>query len=481
MGIMDIFNLAKGKKEPPPNLSEIGNAGLNTFSGNIQEAYSRNLTWPSCVPLYNRIWRSDPEVGMARLVLNTLANQVKVGVELPDYAMDGTSETPISDDDRRAKDFLYTVIEDMGGGSINQWLSDVVNRVPFFGWGYWEIVWGLRDQLWTDPSAIEWDSRYDDKRIGVRKLGFRSYNSFDHWEIDPEKQQTTGMWQVNPSTSKKVLIPRDKAVHIRWGDIENPEGLATLEAIYRLERIKYNLELVMGMGFEHSAGYLDVVADKNLTEQDKSMIKKAARSIMTAQEGNYALWPQGFKAELKDVPFSVAPSLNEAIRYYGILKLALLGLQWSALGTLSPFGSYTTIRDASGFFIMTFNAMLKNFIDQLDQQLVGKLFRFSPNQFPGMTRRPKLAMIGEVQKTVPLSEMAQFIKAIETLIPLGEEDFKSIKKASGFLPEAIGEDAKLKEVQQPQPFGRDPEQEDDDETEDQPIDDNEEEETDDTK
>ncbi len=57
-----------------------------------------------------------------------------------------------------------------------------------------------------------------------------------------------------------------------------------------------------------------------MTEEDKSIVKAAASAIMTAQEGNYALWPKGIIGEIKDVPFGAAASILEAIRYYGLLK-----------------------------------------------------------------------------------------------------------------------------------------------------------------
>lgn len=433
----------KSSGEEMANPSGLGVAGISAFSGYIRESYNPELNWPTCIPLYNRIWRSDPEVGIARLVLDTLASQIVIGAEIPPYGEDGSSETQPTDGDKRARDFLQTILDDIEGG-VSQWLSDCIVRVPFYGWGWWEVISGIRDPEWVPPGDTDWRSHYSDGLIGVRKLAFRSYSSYSKWELN-DKSEVRGFWQRDPSTGNEVLIPLNKSVHMKWGDMNNPEGLATLEALWRLERIKYGLEIVMGIGFEHSAGYLDVVAERSLTDVDKNYIKRAARAVMTAQEGNYALWPDGFKAELKDVPFSVADSLLEATRYYGILKLALFGLQWAALGSLSPYGSYGTIRDSSSFFIMTFNAMAKNFVNQLDEQLGKRIFKYSKNNslFGQMTRRPRIAVLQEVQKTLPLSEMSQFLSSISALVPLGHDDLVAIKRASGFLPELISSDAQI--------------------------------------
>ena len=59
---------------------EIGTPGLEIYSGYVRQAYNAELYWPSCAALYDRIWRSDPEVAVARLVLNSLASKLDISV-----------------------------------------------------------------------------------------------------------------------------------------------------------------------------------------------------------------------------------------------------------------------------------------------------------------------------------------------------------------------------------------------------------------
>ncbi len=410
---------------------EIGTSGLDEFSGYVTEAYNAKLYWPACVSEYDRIWRGDPEITLARNVLQAYASRAALEFVLPER-----DEKP-TDDDKSALDFANQCLEDVEGGA-SAWLSQCVARIPFYGFGWWETPPGVRSPVWRPPQDDPWRSNYDDGLIGFRRFAFRHYKSFYRWQFDDHKR-LIAMEQQDPPYPVAV-IPLARSLHIRFGDLDNPEGLATLEALWRLERIKYGLEVVFGIGAEHAAGYLNVVANKTLTTTDHAAIQKAARGILTAQEGNYAAWPQDVTGEVKDVPFAAGTTLFDAIRYYGILKLALISMQWVALGTMSPYGSYSSMSDASTFFISWFNAFLGGIVRQADEQIGKRLFDYPVNKaaFPGMTRRPVLH-VPAVQKDIPLQELGQFLTAFSAIRPLGDDDLLAVRHKTEFLPDILPE------------------------------------------
>ncbi|RJX17529.1 MAG: hypothetical protein C4575_12870 [Desulforudis sp.] len=415
---------------------EIGSSGLQQYAGIIAEAYNKKLEWPEVASEYNRMWRSDSEVAIGRNVLQAFASRVSISFVLPEQ------EGKPTDDDQRAVEFANQVLSDLDGG-ITSWLSSCLARVPFYGWGWWAAPACLRKEGWKAPDD-DWRSNYNDGLIGFRRLAFRQYKSFYSWEWDESNRRILGMNQLdvyNP-TGGVVLIPKDRSLHIIFGDRENPEGLATLEPMWRLERLKYGLEVILGIGSEHTAGFLNVTSDRaELNSTDHAAIRKAAHAIMSAQEGNYAAWPQGIKGELTDVPFAAGTVILDAIRYYGILKLALLTMQWMALGTMSPYGSYSASNDASNFFISLFNAMVGGIVKQADEQIGKRLFDYPINQaaFPGMTRRPILQAT-PVQKDIPLAEMGGFLTAVSAIMRFGDDDLIAIRRKSEFLPEQLPEE-----------------------------------------
>lgn len=415
---------------------EIGATGIQSYSGFITEAYNAQLYWPTCEPLYERIRRSDPEITVIRQIFAALARAVSLEFELPD------NPTP---DDLKAQEFGEQILDDIEGGTT-QLLENCVSQVPFKGWGWWECLPGLRDPDWVPPAAPgdedDWRSQYDDGRIGIRRLAWRDQSTFNGWDLS-STGKLKGLKQNMPPGSPPPatrLIPLDQSLHIAYGDTNNPEGLASLEAIWRLERIKYGFEIISGIGFEHAAGFLNVKKTESgtLGDGEKALITKAARAVLTAQEGNYAYWPYGLEADVKDIGFQAAGNLLEFIKYYGILKYTIFNAQWVALSATTGAGSYSAMNDSSSMFLITYNAMMAGFVDQIDSQIIRRVFDWNGGAFPGMTKRPKLVAT-PIEKTISLAELGTFLSQIQWM-KFSDEDLKAIRRISGFLPEALPEE-----------------------------------------
>lgn len=406
---------------------EIGTIGIQQYMGFIQEAYTTELQWPSCYPLYNRIRRSDPEITIVRAGYQALGRNVEIEVVGP--------ETP-TDDDKRAGEFYESELENVDGGIV-QWLDALVTYTPFMGWAWWQVVPGVRLLKWRPPDDDPWRSQADDGLLGVRRLAWRDHSSFEKWEVD-DFGRLRGMWQNNIN-APQVMIPLENSLHVTFGDVANPEGLTPLEAIWRLERIKYGLEVVFGIGSEHTAGYLQVIVKRTPDASDKQLIQAAARAILTAQEGNFATWIEDKGVgEVKDTPFSAAGTLLEAIRYYGLLKLQLYNMQWVSIASTANTGSYSAMQDASSMFMTGWNSMCGGFISQYDSQVGRRLWDWNKDKFPGATSRP-IYKHKPTPKTFSLQELGAFWSAIQNTMPFGDDDYLAMRKRSGFLPEILPE------------------------------------------
>jgi len=426
--------------KPAGKFAELGTPGLSIYAGLLTEAYSRELYWPTVAPLYDRLWRSDPEVSVVRLMWESWASGQSVEVEIPD-TMNGEEAEPPSDDDKKARDFVYEVLDDIEGG-VNQWFTTCITRVPFYGWGWWEVVPGLRKEGWRPPGQDDpWRSDYDDGLIGYRRLASRRYSAFDHWDVDDETGRLKGMYQMDPPRPV-IDLPIERSLHVTFGDHDNPEGLATFEALWRLERYKYGLELIQGMGYEHAAGHAEFKVEEakgQLTTEEKNIIRSAARAIATASEGNYIALPGGFTFRMVDVPFAAGSTILAAIQHYSILKLAIWGMQWISIASLAGTGSYAAMSDSSTMALTIYNSMADGFVSQADEQIVRRLFDYKVNKdaFPGMTRRPRLK-VTHIEKQVPLAELGAFFQAMSAVMPIGEEDWIAVRRATkGLLPETM--------------------------------------------
>lgn len=410
---------------------EQGTTGLDIFSGMISRAYLTELQWPTVQPVYDRMWRSDPEIAIQRIMMGNAAGDQSLRVEIP-----AEVEKP-TDDDKRFAEFYEQALVDM---DINRFWRKNTATTPFLGWAWWTTVAGLRKKDWHPPDRTDtWSSQFDDGLTGIRRLAWRDHSSFSKWEIPDDTGRMTGMWQ-HDFPNPEVLLPLDESVHMTFGDEDNPEGLATLEAVYRLERVKFALEVVQGIGFEHAAGHLKFTQTENTgtpTAGDKALMEKAARAVLSGQQGNFLLVPYGYEGDIMDVPFAAAPDILAAIKYYTILKLGLLGMQWIAMSTLSGVGSQAALKDSTTVWISMFNSMQKGFASQLDKQIGKWLLDHNREAFPNLTMRARI-VAPKVQKLVELGELGKFYtELIAAGMPMDDADLIEIRRKSDFLPETL--------------------------------------------
>ena len=446
---------------------ELGTPGIGeTVSGMITKAYTTELRWPSAYPIYSRLRRAMPEMNMARVAFSTFARQVK---------LEFVPQEDANDAERRFADFGNQVLEDVAGGP-GQLIETIAGNTPFWGWSWWEVLPGMRKAGWSAPEDDGWRSEYDDGLIGIRRFAWRDPSTFWHWELS-KNGRLLGMWQLDPGYSY-VMLPLERSLHLTFGDSNSPEGLTPLEAVYRVERIKYALEVILGIGFEHAAGYLEVRSSGTLDPADEALIRRMARAILTAQEANYAAWPTKLTGEIKDIAFYAGASLLEVIKHYSMVALQCYMMQWVAMATTSGAGAYSALSEGSGMFLAFFNAMFEGFGDQIDAQIGRRLYEWNAASFSGVARRPRIRAT-KIEKAPSMNDLSNLIKLM--VDELGPEDWTAIRKASNVLSTKLKENQdgwkeyedSHKKAQPPAPAqGQDPNQPDNqaqDQTQDGPV------------
>ena len=419
-----IKEFAEPKARTGIRFYEAGTSGLKEYWGFVTEAYNSALYWPDVQPLYSRLRRSMPEIVSIRLAFTSWARNIKPVINLPNDA---------TDDDKKYQDFLESEFENWEGG-FGQWIDTAVNQVPFMGWGWWEAVPGLRDPNWKPPDGDEWRSEADDELVGLRRLAWRDSSTFFGWDMN-EKKKLLGIKQQDFPNKPVTLLLKD-SLHLTFGDPTNPEGLSPLEAVWRLERLKFGYEVVMGIGSEHAAGHLKVNKTETgvLSDSDKTDIATAAKNLLSAQEGNYGYFPHGLDGDVIDVPFGAGSFLLETIKHYSIMVYSVYMMQFVALNTMTSTGAQASQVDSTDMGVFTFNSMMDGFASQLDNQIGKRLYNWNKAAFPNLTKRPKITF-SHVDKTIALGELGSFLAQMDGILNLGEDDLKAIRKRSGFLPE----------------------------------------------
>lgn len=425
---------------------EAGSSGIKESNGFIAEAYHAQLLWPIVEPLYSKIIRSMPEIVMVRDFYTSWARNIKPIVELPADA---------SDDDKEYRDYLESDFENMDGG-FGVLIETMVNKVPFYGFGWWDAQLSIRDPNWKVPVAgDEWESEEDDGLIGLRRLAWRDPSTFFGWEMPEPSKRLKGMKQQawpNPVVTLKL----DQSLHMTYMDSNNPEGYTPLEAIWRIYTMQYGYQVVHGIGSERGAGYLSIqkTTEGDLSSGDETMIEKTAENLMSGQEGNYGYFPYGLEGSIIDVPFQSASSILDMIKHLSIEALSMYGMQFIALNTMTSTGAQASQVDSTDTGVFKFNAMLDGMAAQYDQQIGRRLFKINRNNFPGVTKRPKIKF-SHIDRAIALNDLANFFRTIDGIVPLGDDDYKALRQRSGFLPlnvdliQAAREARKLDEVMNP--------------------------------
>ena len=152
-----------------------------------------------------------------------------------------------------------------------------------YGWSYHEIVYKRRLGDNRDPSKR---SKYNDGRIGWRKIPSRSQDSWAGWKFDEEDDgNVIGMWQ--DTGNGKVLILIEKALLFRTTSARgNPEGRSFLRGAYRPWYFKKHIEEIEGIGIERDlAGLPVLITPENLDiwnpeDANAQKIRQQAESLV---------------------------------------------------------------------------------------------------------------------------------------------------------------------------------------------------------
>jgi len=418
------------KKQTRIPLPGVGTSGLKAYSGFVHEAYNSLLYYPQAASIYARL-RSNPTMTMVWRTFQAWGKQIEPAVDLP--------EKP-TDDDKKYQDFILSDFENMEGG-FGQYMDIASNRPVMDGFYVWDAQPSIRSKDWRPPpnqttgEPDDWNSEEDDGLIGLRRLAPRDNNSFLKWEMPFDTVK--GMWQTDAKGRQTLVkIDNDHGLHHTIGNPNSPEGIAGLEAVYRLERIQYGLQVIQGIGFEHAAGHakFEKVESGALSEEDKLQIGEAALNLLSAQEGNYLYVPYGITADIIDTNFQAAGSILEAIKYYDIMMLAVFMMQTIALNTLTNTGALASQVDTSDMAVFTFNSMIDGLASQYDEQIGKRLWRWNKASFPNATKRPKITF-SHIERNIALPTISTVISQLNGILPLGEDDYKAIRKKLGFLPE----------------------------------------------
>jgi len=399
--------------------SESGRTGLNRYGGFIYEEYHKDLKGTKGVKVYKEMRDNEPVVGAILYAIKMLIRQASWRVE----PAGNTSQ------DHEAADFLESCLYDMST-SWHNIITEILSMLVF-GWSWHEIVFKRRMGDSRDPSK---KSKYNDGRIGWRKLPIRAQESLYEWMYDEKDESLIGMRQQAPPTWKIYDIPLSKSLLFRTESFkDDPGGRSILRTAYRPYYFKKHIEEIEAIGIERDLAGLPVanvpveLLSKNATPEQKALRESIKKMLATIRRDTNEgiVFPAEDTPDGKKTGYKLSLLTSGGRRQLDTNATIMRYDRAIAITTLADFilighekvGSFALNSSKTALFSTAGGAFLDGICEVFNSHAIPTLFSLNP--FQGLTGLPELKH-GDLE-TVDLTELGEYITAMSgagaTLFP----------------------------------------------------------------
>ena len=400
------------KKGNTASFTEIGSTGLAKYGGFVNEEKLSKLSSKKASTIYFEMSENDPTIGAFLFAMEALLTNVEWDTEAAD-------ETTASKD---AAEFLKTCMDDMEHSWV-EFIQEVLSMLVY-GWEANEIVYKLRKG--QDAASSAYRSKYDDGKVGWRKLPIRAQSTLIKWMFN-DSDDVTGLEQLTSKNPSVKQIPVEKLILFRTKSRKNnPMGRSILRNAYRPWLFKKRIEEIEGVGIERDLAGLPVAhVPSNILSNNASAEERATLEVITTlvtnirrdhQEG--VVFPRVFdensnslyELELLSTGGSRQFDTSSIIdRYDKRIAMTVLA-DFLFLGQ-SRVGSFALSSDKTDLFGSAIGSFLNVISDALNKQAVPRLMRVNNIK---AENQPKIKP-GDVEKP----DLQRFTDAVYKLVGVG--------------------------------------------------------------
>lgn len=203
---------------------ELGSLGLKYVDGRVLEDSRKALQFPKSIETFDEM-AQNVAIASALNAVNIIASRVPIYIA----SYDQTDRHV-----QRAKFIEECLFKDMTH-SFYDFLREALTSNKY-GFSIHEKVFRRR--------LRKKGSKFDDGKIGVKKLPIRSQASISKWKFDDNIRELLGVYQKYPTVGlyarpdkEDIFLPRETFLHFRTDPINgNPEGKSPLVACYEAWR-----------------------------------------------------------------------------------------------------------------------------------------------------------------------------------------------------------------------------------------------------
>jgi hypothetical protein len=405
------------------SFDELGSTGLKRTGRGytiIDEEFLPELTGERGRRIIREMRDNDAVIGAVLYAIEMLIRNV-------DWRVEGEEEDQV--------EFVSSCLSDMSH-TWEDFIAEVLSMLP---WGYsWhEIVLKRRMGWQANPSKR---SRYNDGKIGWRKMPIRSQDSLIEWKFDDEGGVQAFVQQAPPDYHR-VEIPIDRSLLFRVGMHKgNPEGRSLFRNAWRSWYMKRRIEDIEAVGVERDLAGLPVIyRSGEISKLHDAALKDILRNVRRdEQEG--VLLPLAYdennnpmlKFELLSSAGSRQLDVGAVIDRYD-KRIAMTVLADFIMLGQSNVGSFALSSNKTELFATALGAILKSIAGVMNRHAIPRLLALN-----GFTYDEKAAYLvpGDVE-TPDLKELGAYVTALAgagaTLFP--DDDLENYLRKAGSLPE----------------------------------------------
>jgi hypothetical protein len=414
---------------------EVGSSGLHHNAGEVRNDFLRQLQGKQAYANYREMADNDPVVG-------AMLHAIEMLIRSADWSVEPADPT----DDRAVAEaeFISECLTDMS----TSWVDTLASVMSFlvYGYAYHEIVYKYRRGFTKDARTR---SRYNDGRVGWRKLPARSQDTIDRWELD-EHGGIRGAYQLDPNSPRSglVFIPIEKALLFRTtSKLNNPQGRSVLRNAFVPWYYKKRIQEIEAIGIERDLAGMPValvppqLLSNAATSEERAAldaIKQIVRNIKRdEQEG--IVFPLAYDPETGNPAYDLKLLSTGGRRQFDTDAIVARYDQRISMTVLADFlllghervGSQALSVSKVDLFVRSLDAYLSEISEVFNQHAIPRLLRLN-----GVNEELAPSLTFQTPRNVDLGQVGSFITSLaQAGAPLfPDEDLEGYLRGLAGLP-----------------------------------------------
>lgn len=365
---------------------ELGSYGQNVLSGDLYaDEILQDLRGIRGIKKYREMRDNSATIGAVMYAIEQVLRDVDIKVCPADD----------SEEAKKEAEFVESVLEDMEH-SLDDHIAEALSALTF-GFSWFEQVYKVRG----GPTARtgKKKSKYDDGRIGIKKLAIRAPWTINKFEMDPKTGQCLGVHQQGTTNHGPAFIPSNKSVVYRTTSLNgDPAGRSVLRNAYSSYKYLTSLQGIEAIAVERElhgvpvgripAEFLhpDATDDKKAVKAQMEMV---LRDLKLNEQG-FALIPSDTYTDIEGKPSNVrmmdielitsqgsrSVQIDPIIRRYQHDIARSVMSEFLMLGSSST-GSYAMSKSKTDLFLRSMESYIDMIVDTLNKQLVERLWEIN--------------------------------------------------------------------------------------------------------